>query len=94
MFRSRAAVWVGVTAILIAGCGSKLTAENYGKIQNGMTEREVTSILGAGEIKGGLSGSIGDLGGSAKVMEWKEKDKQISITFANGKVILKAASGL
>lgn len=35
-------------AVLTAGCTGKLTAENYTKVANGMTQAQVEGILGPG----------------------------------------------
>ena len=52
-----------------------------------MTLGEVEGILGKGTEKSGLSGAVGNLSGSAKIMTWGDEQKSITITFANDKVI-------
>jgi hypothetical protein len=81
-------------ALLLAGCGSKVTQENYEKIQTGMTEQEVTEILGAGVNDASGAFSVGDLAASGAVTRWGTDDKHIKVTFANGKVVAKAQKGL
>ena len=77
----------------LTGC-SKVSQDNYDKVKSGMTLSEVEGILGKGTEKSGVSGAIGDLSGSAKVMTWGDDKKSITITFANDKVVTKLAEGL
>ena len=95
-FKTRLFASIVVVGFLVAmpGCGSKVTAENYAKIKDGMTVEQVTDILGKGKESSGVSGAIGDLTGSAKVMKWGDDEKSITITFVNDEVTLKVASGL
>lgn len=69
-------------ALLVAAC-SKVTQENYAKIQDGMSEQEVLALLGPATESGGLS-VLGVSGGSSK---WVAGDAVISIQFVNGKVV-------
>ena len=72
-------------ALLLTAC-SKVTQENYAKIQDGMTEQEVAALLGPVTESGGIS-VLGVSGGSSK---WIAKDAVISIQFVNGKVVGKS----
>lgn len=72
-------------ALLLAAC-SKVTQENYAKIQDGMSEPEVIGLLGPATESGGMS-LLGLSGGSSK---WVAKDAVISIQFVNGKVVGKS----
>lgn len=72
-------------ALLLAAC-SKVTQDNYTKIRDGMTEQEVTALLGSATESGGMS-VLGVSGGSSK---WVAKDAAISIQFVNGKVVGKS----
>ena len=88
-------VLVLVTALLSGAIGcTKVSKENYEKVQSGMSLSEVEGILGKGTEKAGLGGAIGNLSGSAKILTWGDEEKSITITFANDKVVAKAASGL
>jgi len=87
-------VLIGLGALTLAGCGSKVTKSNLDKITNGMTLAEVEGILGKGTESTGASGTVGDLTGSAKSVTWKDGDKTITINFLNDKVVLKTSSGL
>lgn len=88
-------VLVLVTALLSGAIGcTKVSKENYEKVQSGMSLSEVEGILGKGTEKAGLGGAIGNLSGSAKILTWGDDEKSITITFANDKVVAKAATGL
>jgi hypothetical protein len=93
----------------VAGCGSGISKTNYDKINNGMTEAEVESILGKGEeqaaagvnvpsqsltIPGGVNVSVPGISSSVKVKKWQDGGKSITITFSDGKVMAKAQKGL
>ena len=84
-----------VLTATIAGCGSKVTKDNFDKIKVGMTEKEVTDILGEGKEKAGVGISVPGVNASMKVMVWTDGDKTITVNFMNGKVGLPpVASGL
>jgi hypothetical protein len=72
-------------ALLLAAC-SKVTQENYARIQDGMSEQEVVALLGPATDSGGVS-LLGLSGGSSR---WVAKDAVITIQFVNGKVIGKS----
>jgi hypothetical protein len=70
--------------LVLVGCGGgKVTSENFMKIQNGMTEKQVTDILGSPTESKDV-----DFGG-AKVKEsiWKSGNSSIEIRYdKDGKV--------
>lgn len=74
-----------VLALALAAC-SKVTQENYARIQDGMSEQEVHAILG----KPSESTSVAILGLSGTSSRWVAGDAVITIQFANGKVRLKS----
>ena len=76
-------------SILLLGCGSKVSQENFNKIQTGMTQAEVTSILGNPTESSSIA--FGPIGGTTST--WKENSGTITIQFVNDKVIAKAFSG-
>ena len=76
-------------SILLLGCGSKVSQENFDKIQTGMTQAEVTSILGNPTESNSIA--FGPIGGTTST--WKENSGTITIQFVNDKVIAKAFSG-
>ncbi len=74
--------------VMLAAC-SKVTQDNFAKIQDGMSRAEVEAILGrpAEASSGGLAGLTGT---SAT---WKDKDgAAITIQFVNDKVRFKQFS--
>lgn len=70
---------------LAAAC-SKVTQENFLKIQEGMTEQEVTALLG----RPSESNSVNLLGVSGTSSRWVSGDAVIAVSFVNGKVALKS----
>ena len=73
-----------LTAILLAAC-SKITAENYERVKEGMTEAEVTAILGPPTESSAMS-ILGITGQSSR---WDGKESLITVQFVNGKVRVK-----
>ncbi|QEK11697.1 hypothetical protein FQB35_04585 [Crassaminicella thermophila] len=81
---------------ILTSCGNnttKVTLENFNKIETGMTLKEVTAILGEGVQDAKTeSKSIGLV---VESYIWKNKDgSNIIIMFKNGKVDTKAQSFL
>jgi hypothetical protein len=72
-------------ALLLAAC-SKVNQENFARIQDGMSEQEVTAILG-GPTESSSSSVLGISGTSSK---WTGSDAVITIRFVNGKVALRS----
>ena len=77
--------WAFAAVFLLAAC-SKVSQENFAKIQNGMSEQEVAAILGSP----GESSSSSVLGISSTASKWTGGDAVITIRFVNGKVALKS----
>ena len=71
--------------LLLAACG-KITQENFAKIQDGMSEQEVSAILGSPTE----SSSSSILGISGTSSTWRGGDAVITIRFVNGQVALKS----
>ncbi|MBV8032718.1 MAG: outer membrane protein assembly factor BamE [Betaproteobacteria bacterium] len=69
----------------LAAC-SKVTEENFAKVQNGMSEQEVAAILGAPTE----STSREILGISGTTSVWRSGDAEITVRFVGGKVALKS----
>jgi outer membrane protein assembly factor BamE (lipoprotein component of BamABCDE complex) len=65
---------------------SRVTPDNYNKVEAGMPRAEVYKILGKPDDVGG--GSIGALEMSSEV--WRGHSHTVSITFGNGKVVVKS----
>lgn len=79
----RTALFAGL--LLLAAC-SKVSQENFAKIQNGMTEPEVAAILGSPSE----STSRDVLGITGTASRWVSGDAVITIRFVGGKVATKA----
>ena len=73
-------------ALLVLAACSRVTQDNFAKIQDGMTEQEVATILGSPAETS--SSSI--LGISGTSSTWKGGDAIITVRFVNGKVALKS----
>ena len=76
---------VVAVALMLVAC-SKITQENFLKIQEGMSEQEVMAILG----KPSESNSVNLLGVSGTASRWAGRDAEITVRFVNGKVALKS----
>ena len=70
-----------VALLLLAAC-SKVTQENFSKIQDGMSEQEVTALLGAPTT----TSTVEVLGISGTHSRWEGSGAVISVRFVNGKV--------
>lgn len=71
--------------LLLAAC-SKVTQENFAKVQDGMPEKEVLALLGPPTT----SNSVEILGISGTHSRWESADAAISVRFVNGKVATKS----
>src|SRR6202165_1548602 len=71
--------------LLLAAC-SKVTQENFAKIQEGMSEQQVIALLGAPTE----SNSVNVLGVSGTASRWVSRDAVITVRFVNGKVALRS----
>jgi hypothetical protein len=76
-------------AVLVS-CGisnTKVTRENYDKIESGMTTDEVAEIMGKADMK-----SESDMGDFGKIELWHYQlgNKAIDVTFEDGQVIDKS----
>jgi hypothetical protein len=70
---------------LALGACSKVTEENFAKVQVGMSEQEVVGILGSPTE----SDSVTILGVSGTAWQWKSGNAVASVQFVNGKVTSK-----
>jgi hypothetical protein len=73
-----------LAACLIAAC-SRVTQENFLKIQEGMSEEEVIALLG----RPTESNSVNILGISGTASRWVGSNAVIAVRFVNGKVAFK-----
>jgi hypothetical protein len=84
-----ALAWVAIVMLFLPACtGSKITQDNFDKIQVGMTQAEVKEILGEATE----SSSLDIAGFSGTTSTWRRKDTGITIQFVNGKVVAKQFS--
>lgn len=86
-FIARAAMALAAV-LLLSACGSKVTAENFERIQNGMTQKEVVAILGEPTE----TSAINIAGVSGGMASWQEGNTVISVQFLNDKVQAKQLS--
>jgi hypothetical protein len=75
---------IGAALCLLAAC-TRINQENFSKIETGMTEQEVISILGSPSESS--SGSL--LGISGTSSRWVGRDAEINVRFVGGKVATK-----
>ena len=81
-------------SLITSGCAeSRLTMENYARIEEGMSLRQVEAVLGKGDKKGGGL-SIGSFDASAYEVIWGNKKHFIAATLVNDEVITKVHRGL
>jgi hypothetical protein len=73
--------------VLLIAC-SKITQENFDKIKNNMSMKEVTAILG--EPTSAESITIAGISGTSAV--WKDSNAEIDIQLLNNRVTVKAFS--
>jgi len=89
--------WSGMRAVVLAmvicmslvSCaGSKISQENFEKIQTGMPLAQVVAILGEPTESSSVDVAVF----SGTVSKWKAGDVTITIQFVNGKVVAKQLS--
>lgn len=72
-------------AVLALAACSKVNADNFNKIREGMTQPEVHAILG--EPTESSSIQVATLSGTTST--WADKDASITVRFVGGKVVMK-----
>jgi len=77
---------LALTALLLVAACSKVTQENFAKVQDGMSEQGVRALLG--EPTESSSAQI--LGVSGTSSRWVAGETVITIRFVNGKVAVKS----
>lgn len=75
-----------LAALTLSGC-SKVTLQNYDKLELGMAYEEATQILGAPD-------SCDEILGIKNCRWGKEDAGHVNISFADDKILLKTAQGL
>ena len=71
--------------LLLAAC-SRVSEENFAKIEEGMSEEQVMAILG----KPTQAASVSVLGVSGTTSRWEGNGAVITVRFVNGRVALKS----
>jgi hypothetical protein len=75
-----------LVALLVLAACSKITQENFAKVQDGMSEPEVTALLGSPTSTSSVQ--VLGIGGTHSL--WEGSDAVISVRFVNGKVATKS----
>ena len=81
-------IGIAVMLMCLAACGSRLSQENFDKIRDGMSQKEVRDILG--EPANAESASVLGISGGEAV--WKNDRTLITVHFVNDKVVSKRMS--
>jgi hypothetical protein len=76
---------VGFALALLACGSSRVNPDNFVKIETGMTQAQVTALLGQPTE----SSSVDIAGFSGTTSTWKSRDLTITVQFMNGKVVAK-----
>jgi hypothetical protein len=76
---------MAILLLCLAACGARLSAENFDKIHEGMSQKEVREILGEPVDASGAS-ILGVSGGEAV---WKDDKTTITVHFLNDQVVSK-----
>lgn len=76
-----------VIALLASGCGSRLTADRFDRVKEGMTLSQVKGILGKPH-------GVVRTGDNAQMLGWESGDAIINVMMANGKVFGKNQQNL
>ena len=79
---------VVILLLCLAACSSRLSQENFDKVREGMSQKEVREILG--EPVNASGGSVLGLSGEEAV--WKDDKTTITVHFLNDKVVSKRMS--
>ena len=79
---------LSTAALLIAACGSKISAENFERIKTGMTQQEVVALLGEPTETSAIG--VGGLSGGTSA--WRDGNTTLSVQFLNDKVQAKQLS--
>jgi hypothetical protein len=86
--RVHRSIGVAILLMCLAACGSRLNQENFEKIREGMSQKEVREILGEPVNASGAS----LLGLSSGEAVWKDDRTTITVHFLNDKVVSKQMS--
>jgi outer membrane protein assembly factor BamE (lipoprotein component of BamABCDE complex) len=81
-------IGVAILLVCLAACGTRLNQENFDKIRDGMSQKEVREILGEPVNAEGRS-VLGISGGESV---WRDDKNLITVHFLNDKVVSKRMS--
>jgi hypothetical protein len=76
---------IGAAVLCLLSACTRITQDNFSRIETGMTEQEVISVLGSPTESS--SGSL--LGISGTASRWIGRDAEINVRFVGGKVATK-----
>lgn len=82
------ALGMAICMSIVSCSGSKISQENFDKIQTGMPLAQVTAILGPATESSSVDVAVF----SGTVSKWKAGGVTITIQFVNGKVVAKQLS--
>jgi hypothetical protein len=90
-------------SLLLPACQSKVNKANFDKVKEGMTLEEVEKVLGKGSKETGDGSNVaGQFGvaipsaptsGGGDVYTWESGTNTIRLTFRDGKLVHKQATG-
>ncbi len=83
----RASAVALMLSLTLTACSSKVTPDNYEKLQSGMTKAQVHAILGKPDLV--TSDDIGNVLSLSKET-WKGRTQMITVTFGNDTLALKS----
>ena len=96
-------VLILLVCLLLPACKSKVNKANYEKVKEGMSLEEVEKILGKGDKETGDGSNVaGQFGvaipsaptsGGGDVYTWESGNNTIRLTFRDGKLVHKNATG-
>lgn len=81
----RAAALLLFGILLLAGCGSKVTAENYAKLSVGMPYAAVVDVLGEPDRRAEKMKIV--------TCTWGDEEKSITVRFAADRVVFTSKDG-
>lgn len=77
---------IGMCLIMVLSACSKLTLENYNKIEAGMSYEDVTSLIGKPEKCNDVMG--------IRNCTWGDEKRSVNVSFVGGKALLFASKNL
>ena len=86
--RAHRSIAIALLALCIAACESRLSQENFDKINEGMSQKQVREILG--EPSGAEGSSFLGISGGESV--WRDDKTTITVHFLNDQVVSKRMS--